>query len=48
MDDQEKIKYLEFIERVLANEWTNTQEPECKFALDQIRKELLQLRSTSR
>jgi hypothetical protein len=48
MDDQDKIKYLEIIERVLVTEWTQTQDPESKAIIDEIREELLQLRSTSR
>jgi hypothetical protein len=48
MDDQDKIKYLEMIERVLVNEWIETQNPESIAVIDQIREELLQLRSSSR
>jgi hypothetical protein len=47
MDEQDRIKYLEIIERVLVNEWTQTQDPESKSIIDKIRKELLRLRSTS-
>ena len=44
MDDQDRIKYLEMIERVLVVEWTKTQDPDSKSIIDKIRKELLQLR----
>ena len=47
MDDQDRIRYLEMIEGVLVNEWTKTQDPDSKSIIDKIRKELLQLRSTS-
>jgi hypothetical protein len=48
MDNQDKIKYLEIIEEFLVDDWTQTQDPESKSVLDRVRKELLQLRSTSR
>jgi hypothetical protein len=48
MDDQDKIKYLEIIEQVLVNEWIETQDPEGKAVIDEIREKLLQLRSISR
>jgi hypothetical protein len=47
MDDQDRIKYLEIIERVLVNEWTKTQEPDSKAIIEKIRKELQRLRSTA-
>jgi hypothetical protein len=34
MDDQDRIKYLEMIERVLVVEWTKTQDPDSKSIID--------------